>query len=558
MHLPSTEVIAKSAEPSGRSLFRISNPRVQLLSGYFGLLLLLMLIFLAAGGSFLLQRSPWMDEVHTLLLVHDGSLSRAMEALQDGVDFNPPAYFLTARSWLTVTNSNSEFSLRIFSLLLMTGALSLAYAGAAQRFGAIPALIAVLLIAAHPVIVHQSTEMRFYSLWAAALMALCRLLPDTDTSFSVRRHILLILLSCIVCTSHYFGIVSLGLVVGGQAIACRFRNRRLWTGLLTGLCGLLSVAACWPFLSGQKQALSRPTWISPATIPDSLDFLWASLPLGSVAGCLLAFIISRGLSVKSHPGNQSLVFDRLRRAFLMPETALVFLPIVLILFSWTVQPALVPRYATLAAFGCVPSAASLLSLCSPAVNRFILALVVLTAGNSVYTCVNQWKSFESTLAQAERAVETTPARSIVICEDRSVWFPLIYRRPDLAARSFLADFTDAQMSVDSDLRVVQRDAGRRTTLWYPRMKMQSLGSLTDYSRFFVMPYSGGSGQDLKYPSGYRSMRYSQHLWEFLRDANPKVSGGSEGGAVCPDNDTVQAPTESPSNLPGKIFDPGNT
>ena len=72
-----------------------------------------MIVLSWAGlGQRLLTRPLWMDEIHSWLLISDADVGHAMSALADGADYNPPTYYLVARS-LAVFGPITEYRLRL-------------------------------------------------------------------------------------------------------------------------------------------------------------------------------------------------------------------------------------------------------------------------------------------------------------------------------------------------------------------------------------------------------------------------------------------------------------
>lgn len=502
-----------AAEPETAVPEPPSDGRVRIVRGLICLLFSSLAVFLTCGGYFLLHRSLWMDEVHTSLLVTDANLMHAVSALRDGVDFNPPGYFLLARLFVSGSAAETELRLRILSLLLLLSALAGCYLSAARRFGALSAGIAVLFAFGFPNVIHQSTEVRFYSLWTAALIWLGWLLETVD--FSERRFLRMILvafLAVVVCTCHYFGIISLVLLAVGLFVGVQCTRQSMISSALAMACGPMAVALCYPFLIGQRQALTRPTWISEPTLSDSFGFLVTTLPLSAGVVCGTAAALTCWFRPLKCVGVQ----QKLRLALGAPLSTLGLMPLILIAFSWSFQPAMVPRYAMAGVFGCVPLMAMAVSVCGRSLRIITAVMAVMMASVSVRNCAEQWREVEHRLTEVEREVDAVSENGAIVFEDRAIWLPLVHKRRDLADRCFLADFHNSQLAADSSLRIVQRDVGRRMSRWYPTLRMCDLSSLKDRDRFFVVPYQGGTDQDLLYPVTHRSMKLSSFIYRFSK------------------------------------------
>ena len=93
-----------------------------------------MTIALAGGGRYLMQRELWMDEVHSWLLSQEPLSQRSLQALADGVDYNPPTYLMLARQLRYLSGGITESSLRWFSLSLMVFAIAGIFVLLRRRF----------------------------------------------------------------------------------------------------------------------------------------------------------------------------------------------------------------------------------------------------------------------------------------------------------------------------------------------------------------------------------------------------------------------------------------
>ena len=134
---------------------------------------LILSIAWSVGGGYLMQRQMWMDEIHSSLLMQDASTPRSLQALADGVDYNPPTSILLARQLLYLPGGITEPRLRGLSLSLMLLAILGVFTLLRRRYPMLICVAAVLLMISSVHLIHQSTEMRFYPLWLAACAWLC-------------------------------------------------------------------------------------------------------------------------------------------------------------------------------------------------------------------------------------------------------------------------------------------------------------------------------------------------------------------------------------------------
>ena len=112
------EAAFNEAAVSGSAVHRKTErtQRASLIAGAVSIVVALLFIWCLGDGGFLLQRTLWMDEVHSWLLITDPNVDHAMAALADGADYNPPAYYMLARGLAWLPGGVTEFRLRILSL----------------------------------------------------------------------------------------------------------------------------------------------------------------------------------------------------------------------------------------------------------------------------------------------------------------------------------------------------------------------------------------------------------------------------------------------------------
>ncbi|MEZ6124510.1 MAG: hypothetical protein R3C49_15230 [Planctomycetaceae bacterium] len=432
-------------------------------------------------GGTLVTRPFWMDEIHSWLLISDPDSSHALQALSHGADYNPPAYYWAARS-LGIAGQVTEFRLRLFSL--MWSALSVAGIGVLlrRRYSSVVSMTVACTIAAHPLFVLQSTEARFYAMWLCLLIWYVILLTTegshSGNQQSSMRPVFLFgagILNAVICTTHYFGIISVGLVTGGWMLSRWRRGRPLLPGIVLSVIAVSSVAACLPFLRGQRAALTCSTWILPPTVSRSLDFLLQFVPavpgllytLAGLGGWMSArsqrlagaHAVAASGSIPSKPaGLQPAV---------SPDwmlSSLLLMPPVLVVFSWTVQPALVDRYAIVAIAGLVPVYAWLLGQTAPTVQKaaLVCSLVGLAVSGPARRC---HVGFHLQKADLQKVLNQLPADQPVIFEDRIAYWLLQHADPH--PHRYQADHDHHSWISHQTCAQSKRDVGRTVHHWYP-------------------------------------------------------------------------------------------
>lgn len=468
-----------------------------------GLLAVLALIatpFWLSGGSYLLHRKLWMDEVHSWLLVTDPSQSHALSALADGVDFNPPTWFAVSRGLTNALLPATESSLRLLSLTWMILAVAGLYVLLKRHFSTSVCIVTCCLTACQPLLIHQCTEIRFYGFWCALTVWLCCILqwqPPVRWK-QIIRIALASAFAMLIATTHYFGILSLGLITIPLLLQSIVNRKQLWLALLLLACGSLAMLGCLPYLQGQQAALSRPTWITAPNLPDSLLFLQALIPSWQLVTCFVAALAT--LLLRKHaPGASPFRTWPVQAALLTPCICLSAMPLVIVAVSWLLQPALVIRYAIVGCFGVAPLFALMLHQCSFRIKMVVLAIALLGVRNTTHCCLEQWKTGEEEHARLVAQLRSCSSDDLIIFEDRIDWMPVLHYYREFAGRCRLADFSDNGLIKDSSLRIVQRDVGRKIQKWYPFWQMQPVDAIPRGSRFYVVPYADTKTCGLHYP-----------------------------------------------------------
>lgn len=473
-----------------------------------------------AGGAKLLTRQLWMDEVHSWLLLTDQSQTRTVAALADGADFNPPAWFLVTR-WLAGTPAQaSEFQIRLLCLGWTISTIAGLTILLSRHFERMAVIGAVVLTMAQPLLIHHATEIRFYGFWTTCCVWICVVLQSQPRWFplKVARSAALIFLGIVVCTTHYFGGFSIGLILLPIVIRRVSGWRIEFASLATG--AVVGVGCSLYFLPGQKAALTRPTWVSPATVRDTIGFLQSLLPAWQIILCAIVVFAS-------FRGRQQLRSLRSSKDGatngLWCLMALGGMPVAIVAIAWLLQPALVTRYAVagLPAFSIV--AAWSLHQCGRRAGLAAMAIALVGFAASVNHRAREWQGEEAERLRLVKQIESCDQDSLVAFEDRIVWMPVVHHFPHLAQRCRLIDFEDSELLRDSSLRIVQRDAGRRVEKWYSQYAMVSLSELTHRALHFVVPYVGEDLSHLSYCQTHESQQYSDLMYSRTR-----IEAGNQG------------------------------
>lgn len=457
----------------------------------------------AVFGHTLLLRPFWMDEVHSWLLISDADPLHALQSLQHGADYNPPVYYAVARifSWLAPL---SEHNLRVLSVLLVLST-AIGLALVFDRHMKMPASIGCsLLICSQELVILQSTEARFYALWLALLTWFCFGLTTGKRSFQAIQLTVLSVLAAMTAGTHYFGIISIGLVCCAFVVARRFEKRAMVRAGIPFAAAVLAVACCLPLLSGQKAALTSATWVTAADFERSSDYVIQFFPrmllLVAFAIWLVGFFLkSSKSSGENLPVTAALLKDGVVGAAepasdkVPPDALIVFgslllMPLVLIIFSVVVQPALVNRYAIVGCLWLVPVLTLLLHTGETRKSILVLVAGCVMFSFGVRHGSATWDYNLKNSQQLTEQIRQLPNGAIVLFEDRIDYWMLQHKDPHQTW--YQLDFEVPADSEMSNLRLVQRDVGRVIQPLYPdRFPMRSVSEFEGQD-VYLIPYEG--------------------------------------------------------------------
>src|SRR5205807_2105332 len=146
---------------------------------------------------------------------------------------------------------HDELALRSFAFLAAVLALIGVYLILRMSFPLAASVVAVFAMWCHPVLQEQAFEARFYVPWLAAIVWYAYLLVRSRRGAGIALNVGLAFVAAYVCTVHYFGIITLLLVLGAE-LAWRWTRRLgLLTGVFASLAGPLALVFCLPMLFEQ-------------------------------------------------------------------------------------------------------------------------------------------------------------------------------------------------------------------------------------------------------------------------------------------------------------------
>lgn len=469
----------------------------------------------------MVTRPLWLDEIHTYLVAGAQTLRASMHSLAAGSDFNPPAVFLLYRAAALLAGGLSPITARIVASMCVLGALTTVYLLLRDQFSPWPAAVGTLAVWAQQVVMHAAFEARFYGPLLLAsgclLLALLRTARREPTRTSA---VALALVSIVLCTVHYFGILSWWIGVGTAVLAAPTPRVTTMRRLLPSIAGPLALAACAPLYLGQRASLTVPTWIPAVTLIGLVRLLAVFLLTLPVAIALVCWAITWAQSWRS--GTRA---ERVRgQPFSLGPILLlgqVAVPFTLAAFSLLVQPATELRYWIAGAFGAAPVVALVVSRADTAV-RWIATVAMI--GSSVKTMVGEGNRAELFARRVKGdvrvATELAASGTLVVARWRDTLYPVLVEKPELRSHTAVLDSTP--FDTTNAFFAVERDIARVHGRIYGMPNIVTPAELGRLPSFYLMePESESAPTAKEFPRHTMSRVADRVFYLALRPAaNP--------------------------------------
>ena len=320
----------------------------------------------AAGVSAAMHRPFWLDEIVTQLVAN--APHGLLHAMRSGVDFQPPPHYLLVRWADALAGGASPAAARMPSVIaaLLTVAVLVVSLRAAVSLAA--ALVGALALVAHPLFVAQAFEARPYALWILATALVAESLREGRAA----RVWWAAGASALLCSVHYFGVLSLAAiataVVGYTLLARRASWRDAAQAAAPLGAGGLALLALLPLARAQLASTGGRSWVSPSTLGEIggfLRFAWGWRP---AAVLIVAGIVM--LAARRFPAVARRLPTAPRITLNVTVVALLasaLVPLLVVVVTLTYKPVLVLRYSA-------PAVLAVATLCALAVETLPVLL----------------------------------------------------------------------------------------------------------------------------------------------------------------------------------------
>lgn len=335
---------------------------------------------LVADAS-LLNRRFHLDELCcTVYPVREASNPIEVARLALRYDVAPPLLHLTLWPVAQVAGSLPA-ALRSVPLACVALATILLYFLLRRRFGVTPSAAGVLAVLSNSLVISHAFELRFYGLWLLFGCAFAWALGLDPGRPSRRRDVALAILAACLCALHWFGVLSLGLLVTGAFLAQWPRWREGLRLVAPGIAGPIVLALLLPAMFRQfavsGTALFWVPSLSFSQVMQMAQLFWIRLP---IAVALALLFVDRLLPrLMGHAKPAARVGETLRDPGIAALIATLLLPVVLIVITVVLQPVMVPRYAIVAALAAAPIVALAFGLLGRVGRVALIAVFALLA-----------------------------------------------------------------------------------------------------------------------------------------------------------------------------------
>jgi hypothetical protein len=410
-----------------------------------GLVVLYTFMLFLSDGSILFTRPLWVDEVWTVLVSGQSTPSDVISSLAQGADGGSGLLHLAVWALQKVGGVPSPVLLRSLSLACVFATLCLVYAVLRQRFTNDSSIAGMLAVGAHYLVVSHAFEARFYGPWLFCCALLAWAFGRRQSAESQRHAMIVAIAAVLLCTVHFYGVITLGLMAAGVVASHGRRWRDGLRVVAPSVAGVVAFVAIVPLAVSVRSALSVPTWVPDFQFRQlraiAYQFWIAKVPLlfaaALVVGIVLSWkkVVSRSvLSIARHA---------IGDAGIAALAALSVVPLALVGVTLLGQPSMLPRYniATALAWGpFVALSMELLGRWPARVARLVLVAYWFAA---FVTVTFEKVVFEGDVHEAELALQRVPDALPVVFQSVHTWYPVWARDRSRAASLGFLELSDA-------------------------------------------------------------------------------------------------------------------
>ena len=416
-------------------------------------LLGLLLIYAVTRGIVSAAANPlFFDEILTLAVSSQSTVSGIWTALSRSVDGQPPIFYLIERAFTGILGT-TQVALRLPSVLSMAVTMVCIFLYIRRRHHEWIAFLCTVLLMVTSLFLNYAANARPYSILMAcvAFALVCY-----DRLPSLRWAILFGLSLALAQGVYYFAIFAVLPFALAEVVVFIETRRIRWQAWLPFVfCGL-PLIIFWPLLSHMRTHYGSRYWVPTASVASLPKFYGSYLFLGAAYAGALVAILSAGIMaihfLRRWQGLSHTMTSWVDGALILTFLAL---PIVALVVTRIMRAGMLDRYVLATIFGICLATACLLS-------RATLSTVLLFAlflGSSIsFHEISFWRDFhgihpQSDTTSVEQFIETAghPELPVVVSDGLSYLSLNYYASPEWSKRFvFVGDADLAAKYVGTD------------------------------------------------------------------------------------------------------------
>ena len=508
--------------------------------------LTILLVLLSTGGV-LFSRPLWADEIQTMMAASHASPLQVIADLLYPVDHGPPLLHLVVWGAGRI-GLDSPVMLRAMALGCVLAALVIVYAVLRHVFRQEASAAGALAVGAHSLVIAQAFEARYYGWWLlfCALFAWC--LGDRKPGASRRRRdVRLGIVAVLLCLTHWYGVITLGLMSAGVLLSYGRRWREAMRELTPALAGIIAFIACVPLGVRQRASVSIPSWVpdlSTRQLAATADIFWTAM-VPALAVVVLVVASTFGARRDGAYTFGEIAGNTTREPSLMALAALALLPLALAVLSLMGQSSVFPRYAIPAALAWAPLVGLALETAGRWTTRAFVALLVALWIVNFVRLSQHYENFAVRTRQQEAEWRNAQRSGIpvVFQSMHTLYAVAAHDWPRRSPANFLelSDSTFAQLfpagvvyQVNKTF-IIERDIARLHARRFGFPTLVQKPALDATARFLLLL------DETEFPRGYspeafaravfphhQSRQVSSSLWLFQRVDGARAAGAMDG------------------------------
>jgi hypothetical protein len=394
------------------------------------------------GGGVLWTRPLWLDEICCTVypVSHAATPLDVVRNIVHREDYAPPLLHLIVWSAGRVAGGLTPVVLRSVSLTCVSLALLFVYLTLRRRFDRAPRAAGAIAVATHALVLTHAFEGRFYGPWLLFAAGFAWSL----SSGGALRMASTALFSIFLVTIHWFGVLSLGLMVAG-AMATRGRDWRAGLRIVApGAAGFIALVVCAPMAIAQRSAATGAgaLWV-PELSAAQIGVIVRLFFLTTVPVVAVILLLVDGLrETGERPSVGSSIRSALRDPGVAALASLALMPVTLIVVSVVLQPSMLDRYAIVTVVAWAPFVALAVETLGRTARRVAIAVLVILVALAARRSIAERRGFAKNVAANRAAFAGARALNLPIVfqslhvvypvagEQRSERFALFLELPD--------------------------------------------------------------------------------------------------------------------------------